>query len=49
MTSGGKRSICDALVSNPFIGIAPLRGTNLYSATSISAFNVNRTSASQRG
>jgi len=29
-------------VSNPFIGIAPLKGTNLYSASSISAFNVNR-------
>jgi hypothetical protein len=42
MTSGGKRSFCDALVSNPFVGIAPLKGTSLYSSASISRFNVNR-------
>jgi len=42
MTSGGKRSICDAQVSNPFVGIAPLRGTSLYTSSTISAFNVNR-------
>jgi hypothetical protein len=42
MTSGGKRSICDAQVSNPFVGIAPLKGTSLYTSSTISAFNVNR-------
>jgi hypothetical protein len=38
MTSGGKRSICDAQVSNPFVGIAPLKGTSLYTSSTISAF-----------
>jgi len=42
MTSGGKRSFCDANVPNPFLGLAPLQGTNLYSSSSISRFNVNR-------
>lgn len=42
MMAGGKRSFCDALVPNPFIGIAPLRGTNLFSSTTITRFNSMR-------
>lgn len=42
MTQGGKRSFCDAQVPNPFQGITALRGTNLFSASTISRFDLNR-------
>lgn len=41
-TSGGRMSVCNALVTNPFQGVAPLLGTNLYSSSTITAFNANR-------
>jgi hypothetical protein len=41
-SQGGKTSICNALVPNPFRGVAPLLGTNLYSSSTITAFSANR-------
>jgi hypothetical protein len=42
MTSGGKLSYCNALVQNPFVGIAPLKGTSLYSSATMTRFDINR-------
>ena len=39
---GGNRTYCDALVPNPFQGIAALAPNTLYSAANISRWNVNR-------
>jgi hypothetical protein len=33
---GGSPSYCDALVKNPFVGLAPFSGTTLYSAQTVS-------------
>jgi Carboxypeptidase regulatory-like domain len=44
MYSSGKASICDALVTNPLQGVNGLRGTNLYSASTITAFQLHRPS-----
>ena len=42
MSSGGKRSYCDAQVPNPLQGVPALKGTNLFSAATISRFDLNR-------
>jgi len=42
VAGGGKRSICDALGTNPFKGIAPLLGTSLGSSATLSQFNLHR-------
>src|SRR5207302_6991880 len=41
MTSSGKRSYCDAQVPNPLQGVAALRGTSLFSSSTISRFDLN--------
>jgi hypothetical protein len=40
--AGGKRSYCDAQVNNPLKGIELLKGTSLYSSSTISRFNLAR-------
>jgi hypothetical protein len=40
--AGGRTSVCNALVSNPFVGVPALQGTSLYSSSSISAFTINQ-------
>ncbi len=40
--AGGKTAACNALVSNPFVGVPALQGTNLYSSSTISAFTINQ-------
>lgn len=42
MASGGRRSYCDAQVPNPLRGVPALRGTNLFSAATVSRFDLNR-------
>lgn len=42
MTVGGKLSYCNGLQPNPFNGIAPLKGTNLFSAANLTRFDLNR-------
>jgi hypothetical protein len=40
--AGGKTSICNALVPNPFVGVPALLGTSLYSSSNISSFAINQ-------
>lgn len=42
--SGGKMSICNQLVTNPFKGVAAFQGSSFYSSSTISNFNIHRPS-----
>lgn len=42
MTAGGLRNYCDAQVPNPLQGVPALAGTSLYSASTVSRFDLNR-------
>lgn len=42
--SGGKMSLCNQQVANPFVGVSAFKGSNLYSSSTISNFDIHRPS-----
>jgi hypothetical protein len=42
VTQGGSRSFCDALLPNPFLGVAGFEGTARFSNPTLSRFELNR-------
>lgn len=40
--SGGKMSVCNQLVSNPFFGVSAFQGSSRYTSTTISNFEMHR-------